>query len=64
MKTFIIIVGSSVVGIGAGFFAALFCQALGQMSAEEEARKEYLTPDPWDVFGEPYDKHKDDNLTN
>jgi hypothetical protein len=64
MKTFIIIVGSSLVGIGAGFFAALFCQALGQMSAEEDARKEYFNRDPWDVFGEPYDKHKDDNLTN
>jgi len=64
MKTFIIIVGSSVVGIGAGFFAALFCQALGKMSAEEEARQSYLTFDPWDVLPDEYDKHKDDNLTN
>ena len=64
MKTFITVVGSGIVGIGVGFFAVLFFQALSQMSAEEEARQEYLTPDPWDVFGEPYDKHKDDNLTN
>ena len=64
MKTFIIIVGSSFVGIGAGFFAALFCQALGKMSAEEDARKEYFNLDPWDVLPDDYDKHKDDNLTN
>jgi len=64
MKAFIVLIVSGSIGILTGFGCALFLQALSQMSAEEEARKEYLTPDPWDVFGEPYDKHKDDNLTN
>ena len=64
MKTFITVVGSGIVGIGAGFFAALFFQALGQMSDEENARRQYLSRDPWDVMPDDYDKFKDDNLTN
>lgn len=64
MKTFITVIGAAVVGIGTGFFAALFFQALSQMSHEEEARQSYLTFDPWDVMPDDYDKHKDDNLTN
>ena len=64
MKTFITVVGSGFVGIMAGFFAALFFQALGQMSAEEDARREYLSRDPWDVTLDNYDKFKHDNLLN
>ena len=64
MKTFITVVGSGIVGMGVGFFAALFFQALSQMSAEEDARREYLSRDPWDVMPDDYDKYTDDNLTN
>ena len=51
-------------GLFVGFGLALFLQALGQASQEEQVRKQYLTPDPWDVLPDDYDKHKDDNLTN
>ena len=64
MKTFVTVVGSGTVGIVAGFFVALFFQALSQMSAEEDARREYLNGDPWDVMPDDYDKYTDDNLTN
>ena len=64
MKTFITVLSAAVVGMGTGFFAALFFQALGQMSAEEDARREYLGRDPWDVMPDDYDKFKDDNSTN
>lgn len=64
MKTFVIVIVSGMVGITAGFMAALFFQALGQMSAEEEARREYFSRDPWDVLPDDYDKFTDDNLTN
>lgn len=64
MKTLFIVVGSGIVGIWAGFFALLFIQAMGQMSAEEEARRQYLNRDPWDVMPDDYDKFKDDNSTN
>ena len=64
MKTFLTVVGSGTVGMVAGFLAALFFRALSQMSAEEDARREYLNGDPWDVMFDDYDKYTDDNLTN
>jgi hypothetical protein len=64
MKTLFNFIVAGSVGILAGFFAALFLQALGKMTDEEEARQSYLTFDPWDVMPDEYDKHKDDNLTN
>lgn len=64
MKTLLTVIVASSVGLLTGFSAALFFQALGRFSAEEEARQSYLTFDPWDVLPDEYDKHKDDNLTN
>lgn len=64
MKTFFTLIVAGSVGILTGFGAALFLQALGQMSAEDEARQKYFDRDPWDVLPDDYDKHKDDNLTN
>ena len=63
MKTFLTVICAGTVGLMAGFSAALFFQALSEMTASEEARKEELR-DPWDVFQDDYDKHRDDNLTN
>lgn len=63
MKTFITLIVSGSVGILAGFGCAVFLQALGEMSREEEARQSYLTFDPWDVLPDEYDKFTDDNLT-
>ena len=51
-------------GLFVGFGLALFLQALGQASQEEQVRKEYLTPDPWAVGLDDYDKFKDDQDTN
>jgi hypothetical protein len=64
MKLFATLIIAGSVGILTGFGCALFLQALGQLSAEEDARKEYFNRDPWDVMPDEYDKHKDDNLTN
>ena len=64
MKTLLTVIVASSVGLLTGFSAALFFQALGRLSAEEDARQSYLTFDPWDVLGDPHDKHTDDNLTN
>ena len=64
MKVFATLIIAGSVGILTGFGCALFLQALGQLSAEEDARKEYLSRDLWDVLPDDYDKFKDDNLTN
>ena len=64
MKVFATLIIAGSVGILTGFGCALFLQALGQLSAEEDARKEYFNRDPWDVMPDEYDKFKDDNLTN
>lgn len=64
MKLFATLIIAGSVGILTGFGCALFLQALGQLSAEEDARKEYFNRDPWDVMPDEYDKFKDDNLTN
>jgi len=64
MKLFATLIIAGSVGILTGFGCALFLQALGQMSAEEDARKEYFNRDPWDVMPDEYDKFTDDNLTN
>ena len=55
---------ATMAGIFIGFGLALFLQALGQASQEEQVRKEYLTPDPWAVGLDEYDKFKDDKNTN
>lgn len=64
MKVFATLIIAGSVGVLTGFTAALFFQALSQMSAEEDARKEYFNRDPWDVMPDEYDKFTDDNLTN
>jgi len=55
---------ATMAGIFIGFGLALFLQALGQASQEEQVRKEYLTPDPWAVSLDVYDKYIDDKNTN
>lgn len=64
MRTLFNFIVAGSIGILAGFFGAVFLQALGKMSAEDEARRKYLSQDPWDVLPDDYDKHKDDTLTN
>ena len=64
MKMFFTILGSGMVGIFAGFGIAAFFVALGEMTREEEARREYLTPDPWNEIVHPHDKFNDDINTN
>jgi len=64
VKTLLTVIVAGSVGLLTGFSAALFFQALGRFSADEDARQSYLTFDPWDVLGDPHDKHTDDNLTN
>jgi hypothetical protein len=64
MRTLFTFIVAGSVGILTGFGAALFLQALGQMSAEDEARRKYFDRDPWDVMPDDFDKFKDDNLTN
>jgi hypothetical protein len=64
VKTLLTVIVAGSVGILTGFGCALFLQALGKMTDEEEHRQSYLTFDPWDVLPDDYDKHKDDNLTN
>jgi hypothetical protein len=55
---------ATMAGIFIGFGLALFLQALGQASQEEQVRKEYLTPDPWAVGLDEYDKFKHEKKTN
>ena len=64
MKVLLTLAAATCVGVFAGFAAAIFFQALAQLTAEDEARKSYLTFDPWDVIPDEYDKQKDDKLTN
>lgn len=64
MKTLFTVIVAGSMGVLTGFGAALFFQALGKMTVDEDARHSYLTFDPWDVMPDEYDKHKDDNLTN
>jgi hypothetical protein len=61
---FIFYILCTLAGLLVGFGLALFLQALGQASQEEQVRKEYLTPDPWAVGLDEYDKFKDDKNTN
>lgn len=61
---FIFYILCTLAGLLVGFGMALFLQALGQASQEEEVRKEYLTPDPWAVGLDEYDKFKHEKKTN
>ena len=61
---FIFYILCTLAGLLVGFGLALFLQALGQASEEEQVRKEYLTPDPWAVSLDVYDKYIDDKNTN
>jgi hypothetical protein len=64
VKTLLTVIVAGSMGVLTGFSAALFFQALGKMTADEDAGHSYLTFDPWDVMPDDYDKFKDDNLTN